>query len=159
MPSPKWNGVVAIGIHLRYLDSVMKIDIITICDYAKIERGCLSIIDSRDFLEVPRFPWRVYFGIAVKGTLMHDVPKGSFYVLTIFKKEDIEEADNGNLSDNRIVFKTTSPAIEDKGKFAIAGNIRGLIFNEAGDYIFRIESSDRVKADYTFRVVQSKEDD
>lgn len=135
----------------------MKIDIITICDYAKIDNGRLSIVDSRDFLEVPKFPRRVYIGIAVKGTLIHDMPDDSYYILSIFKKEDIEAADNGSLSENKIVFQTKSPAIKDKGKFAIAGNIRGLIFNSPGDYIFRIQSSDGVNCDYGFSVIQSKE--
>lgn len=134
----------------------MKIDIITICDYAKIENGRLSIVDSRDFLEVPKFPWRVYIGIAVKGTLMHDMPADSYYILSIFKKDDIKAANDGTLSENKIVFMTKSPAIEDKGKFAIAGNIRGLIFNNPGDYIFRIQSSDGMNCDYEFSVVQSK---
>lgn len=134
----------------------MKIDIITICDFAKIENGRLSIVDSRDSLQIPKFPWRVYIGIAVKGTLMHKMPKDSFYILSIFKKDDIKTADEGCLPDNKIVFKTQSPAIEDEGKFAIAGNIRGLIFNEPGEYIFRIQSSDGVKWDYNFNVTLSK---
>lgn len=137
----------------------MKIDIITICDYAKIEQGRLSIVDSRDFLEVPKFPWRVYIGIAVKGTLMHDMPKDSHYILSIFNKDDIKAADDGSLTERMTVFRAQSPAIEDKGKFAIAGNIRGLIFNEPGDYIFRIQSSDGARCDYRFSVVLSKRND
>lgn len=137
----------------------MKIDILTLCDYAKIESGKLTIVDTLDLITAPKFPWRAYFGFAIKGCLKHEMAADGYFLLSIFSEDDIEAAGNDTLPDDSYLFHTKSPAIQDKGRFAIAGNIRGLIFNHPGNYIFRIKTSDGVTRDYHFSVKNNKEDD
>lgn len=123
----------------------MKIIFFTLCDYATNEKGHLTIVNTRDLLEVEKLPWRAYLGFAIKGYFDKEYPQTTL-TLSIYKAEQ----------ESQPIFKTSADIKQGVGKFQMAGNLRGLIFNEEGEYEFRIESNHGLKFKDSFKIELSK---
>lgn len=120
----------------------MKIDLFTFCEYATNTAGELTIVKTVDNFYAERFPWRVYFGFAIKGRIINNPDKNTIISLRIYKKD--EPAND--------IFATESPIMENPGRFAMAGNLRGLIFSVPGTYIFKIDNNQGSIHEYEFSV-------
>lgn len=125
----------------------MTIELFTLCDFASNENGRLTIVNTLDNLTVGKLPWRAYIGFAIKGIIITEQPADTTLELSIFPK--------GN--EDAKLFEASSPIANKTGRFAAAGNLRGLIFDNEGDYIFRIASSNGLKSDYPFNVTAKKD--
>lgn len=120
----------------------MELVLFTLCDYASNAGGRLSIINTLDTITAERFPWRAYFGFALKGNILHNQPQDTVMRLTISHSEERD----------KYLFDTSSPVPTQQGRFAAAGNIRGIIFSRPGKYIFRVETNHGLLKEYPFTV-------
>ncbi len=123
----------------------MTLELFTLCEFASNAEGKLTIVNTIDTIPAEKFPWRAYFGFAIKGIIKHEHPVDTKLSLSILKKNS-----------DTTLFETTFPVIDKIGRFAAAGNLRGLIFEREGDYIFRVSTTDGLNIDYDFAVVLSK---
>lgn len=119
----------------------MTLELFTLCEYASNSKGKLTIVNTLDAIIAEKLPWRAYFGFALKGIIMHEHPANTKLFLSIIKQES-----------DLTLFSTSFPVIDKTGQFAAAGNIRGLIFDREGEYIFRVSTSDGLCRDYNFIV-------
>lgn len=126
----------------------MNIDLFTLCDYVSNHNGQLTIIDTFDSLNAHKFPWRAYFGIAVKMDIQKNITDN--FNICIYK-DDVPE--------NKLFNMSTPFNSKESGKFVFAGNIKGLIFEEAGLYHCTLCIGDSVIKDYEFHVNQQKNED
>lgn len=122
----------------------MKVIFFTLCDYAKNEGGRLTIVDTFDVVKAAKLPWRAYFGFALKILLDHDDADSEKIILSI----------NSQDNPNNILFETATelPKDQRQGLLAMAGNVKGLLFESAGAYCFRIYQDNREIYSYTFKV-------
>lgn len=127
----------------------MELVLFTLCDYASNEGGRLSIINTLDTITAERFPWRAYFGFALKGNILHNQPEDTVMRLTVSFGEEKD----------KYLFDASSPVPASQGRFAAAGNIRGLIFSRPGEYIFRVETNHGLLKEYPFNVTAKKTDE
>lgn len=123
----------------------MTLELFTLCEFASNAEGKLTIVNTLDTITAEKLPWRAYFGFAIKGLIKHEHPVDTKLSLSIFKENNKET-----------LFETTFPIIDKVGRFAAAGNLRGLIFEREGYYIFRVSTTDGLNIDYQFAVVLSK---
>lgn len=123
----------------------MDFELYTLCEYASNNDGSLTIVNTIDTINAAQFPWRAYFGVAVKANITEPLPDETTMAFTIFKEDD---------PDN-ILFSTISPFGNTVGRFVAAGNIKGLIFQSPGKYCFRISIGDTLNKDYMFEVKNS----
>ena len=123
----------------------MKVELFTLCDYVSNHNGHLTIIDTFETIEADKFPWRSYFGVALKVHLSN--PQSEVLKLNIYIHKD------GNLERN---FNATQEmTVQDAHKMVMAGNIKGLIFDAPGIYHFKVSLEERQIVDYTFSVKQT----
>lgn len=123
----------------------MTLELFTLCEYASNTGGKLTIVNTLDTITAEKFPWRAYFGFALKGIIKHEHPSDSKISLSILKEDN-----------NLAIFETTFPIIDKVGRFAAAANLRGLIFEQEGRYIFRVSNTDGLCVDYQFTVTLPK---
>lgn len=119
----------------------MIVELFTLCEYATNSNGSLTIVNTLDKIVVGKLPWRAYFGFAIKGIIKHEQPQNTRLSLTVFKDEEDQN-----------IFETTFPIIDKIGRFAAAGNLRGLIFEQEGIYVFKVASNNGLNIDYQFEV-------
>ena len=122
----------------------MTVQFFTLCDYAKNDGGSLTIVNTFDVVKAAKLPWRTYFGFALKVLL------------------DSADVDTKELSLNicsqtepgKSLFDTAVelPKEQRKGLLAMAGNVKGLLFEEVGDYAFKIYQDGREIYSYLFKV-------
>ena len=113
-------------------------------EYVSNHNGKLTIIDTFDAIEAERFPWRAYFGIAVKiGLSAEDAGKD---MLTIRIVDD----DGSKIFDAST--KLNLPYGGTAGKLVIASNVKGLIFPKSGIYRFEIVSDSEPIGVFSFEV-------
>ena len=124
----------------------MTVELFTLCDFASNDNGHLTIINTLDKIVADKLPWRAYFGFAISGTIKHEQPNNTILTLSIFKKRKKDS----------IIFETSTQIDSKIGKFAAAGNLRGLIFNKEGEYIFRIATNNGLRKDFPFNVTTSQ---
>lgn len=123
----------------------MNIDLFTLCDYVSNHNGQLTIIDTFDSLNAEKFPWRAYFGVAVKMDISKNVDKD--FNICIYKDGAPEKK----------LFNVDTPfSSKEYGKFVLAGNIKGLIFEEAGLYHCTLSIGNKVIKDCKFQVNQKR---
>ena len=120
----------------------MDIELFTLCDYATNDDGRLTIVNTLDNLVVDKFPWRAYFGFALKGTIKHIRQEDTILTLSLYLKGQEETC----------IFNSSAPLMNKVGRFAAAGNLRGLIFEQPGEYIFKVYSNNGLCREYVFDV-------
>lgn len=122
----------------------MKVIFFTLCDYAKNEGGRLTIIDTFDVVKAAKLPWRTYFGFALKVLLDNDNADSGKLVLCI----------NSQDNPDNVLFETAAelPKDQRQGLLAMAGNVKGLLFESTGAYCFRIFQENREIYSYLFKV-------
>lgn len=123
----------------------MTLELFTLCEYASNVEGKLTIVNTLDSIIAEKLPWRAYFGFAIKGLIKQEHLVDTKLSLSIFQENS-----------EATLFETTFPVIDKIGRFAAAGNLRGLIFEREGNYIFRVSTTDGLNIDYQFAVVLSK---
>ena len=121
----------------------MNIDFLTLCDFVSNNSGKLTIIDTFDDMYADKFPWRAYFGIAIKMSFKEKPKSGTFCMCII------EENNNTPIFQAETNISGTSPE-----KLVIASNIKGLIFETAGTYILKLQVDNKILRQHTFRVQQ-----
>lgn len=123
----------------------MKSEIITLCEYASEHNGRLTIIDAFDTITAIKFPWRAYFSIAIR----IDFTGCEIDFKTISMKI-ISATDS-----SKIVFEAESAFERPKnfGKLNMVAGFKGLIFNEAGNYLFTIMLDNQTIAECPFKVL------
>lgn len=121
------------------------VEILTLCEYASEHEGRLTIIDTFDAIGATKFPWRAYFYVATKIGITHDLSDYKTISLKIFSLTE----------PNKIVFETSSKFEPTKnlGKINLVAGFKGLIFENAGDYTFRICLDNDMIAECLFKVV------
>ncbi|MBD5193908.1 MAG: hypothetical protein HDS91_05260 [Bacteroidales bacterium] len=124
----------------------MDIELYTLCEYAANSNGSLTIINTLDTIKAQQFPWRAYFGVAVKARIVSPLIENTTMSFLIFKEDAPDE----------ILFSTSSPFGNSVGRFVAAGNIKGLLLHSPGKYCFRISIGDCIRKDYPFDVVIEK---
>lgn len=126
----------------------MKVELLTLCEYAANNGGKLTIVDTIDEILVDKFPWRAYFGIAMKIDMTDSPDKGTLSLA-------IHEANSTkNLFMSECHFES-----EGTTKIVAAGNVKGLIFQEAGTYIFSLSSEAEILGTISFLVRERSEKD
>ena len=128
----------------------MKPEILALCRYASERDGQLSIIDTFDSIVVTKLPWRDYFYIVAKINIIDCDVDYETFVLSIHCKDESEKQ----------IFKAASRFIppKDLGKLNIVAGLKGLIFEAAGNYCFRICMDETVIAEYPFKVILKDND-
>lgn len=123
----------------------MKIELFTFCNYAANDNGRLTIVDTLETIQCERLPWRAYFGFALKIAVSGNEPAEKLR-FTLCKK-----------GEKKSVFDTEAP-FEPKGHntMALAGNLRGLVFQTPGEYIFEVKLDETIIGTYKL-TVNSKE--
>lgn len=123
----------------------MNPEILTLCEYASEHNGHLTIIDTFDAIVATKFPWRAYFYIAAKV----NISDCNINCKTI--SMEIVSSDRST----KAIFETSSPfdRPQECGKLNLVSGFKGLIFEQAGDYNFRIYLDKSVIADCQFKVI------
>ena len=128
----------------------MTVDIFALCDYAKNDNGRLTIVDTFDSIRAAKLPWRAYFGFALKLQVTPDDLDGNELTLKISNQANLDVA----------IFETSTKLIsgQKKGSLSIAGNLKGLIFEQAGSYDFIVFLNGQEIYSHPFMVeVENKE--
>lgn len=128
----------------------MTVDIFALCDYAKNDNGRLTIVDTFDSIKASKLPWRAYFGFALKLRAGSDDLDGKELKLMISSQANPDAA----------IFETATKLTsgQKKGLLSIAGNLKGLIFEQAGQYDFKVLIDNQEIYSYSFMVeVENKE--
>lgn len=122
----------------------MNIEICTLCEYASDHQGRLTIVDTFDTVKASKLPWREYFYIALKVNLDKDHKPYSTMSIVVEKQDDGSE-----------LFATKGPVElgSDISKFTTVAGFKGLIFNSAGSYLFKIMLDDDVIVVHPFNVI------
>lgn len=103
---------------------IMKLEMLAIGNYASNNQGHLTIVETFDALKADKFPWRAYFGVAAKVRFDEGESRKNFSI--IIKSADVSK---------KPIFQVESEApLSPGGKLVMAGNIKGLVFEEAGMY-------------------------
>ena len=89
-----------------------------------------------------KLPWRAYFGFALKGTIKHIRHEDTTLTLSLYLKGQEETC----------IFNSSAPLMKKVGRFAAASNLRGLIFEQPGEYIFKVRSNNGLSREYVFEV-------
>ena len=121
----------------------MKVGLFSLCDYAVNNGGKLTIVGSFDSLAAPKFPWRAYFGVAVKMDIAGEHLAGRNFNMYIYPE---------GAASNRIFSVKTPLGSNVADKLVLAGNIKGLIFEKPGMYHYVLAVDDEVVMDYGFSV-------
>lgn len=121
----------------------MKIELFTLCDYVSNNNGKLTIVNTFDALTASKFPWRAYFGVAIKIDLAEAKAENSQFAMHIHKEGDEQ---------TRLFNVNTTIKPQEMDKLVFAGNIKGLIFAEPGVYHYVISIDDDILLDYLFTV-------
>ena len=127
----------------------MEVELFALCDYAVNNGGKLTIVGTFDTLTAPKFPWRAYFGVAVKLNMEGEPLVKQSFDMYIYREGDKE---------NRIFEARTPLEPKDAEKMVLAGNIKGLIFGEPARYHYVLAVDDNLLGDYEFNVVLKYED-
>lgn len=130
----------------------MTTELFALGEYVSNHNGRLSIIDTFDAIQAEHFPWRAYFGIAVKISVAPDDTSREMLYMRIV-------SDNGKTVLFETSTKLTQPADKKGGKLVIASNVKGLIFPEPGLYHFCIMADAERITDYVFEVKSSKKEE
>ncbi len=123
----------------------MKVDLFTLCDYASNNNGRLCIIDTFDEIVADNFPWRAYFGVALKLRISEDEKNGGEVRMIIADENGVD------------IFNAITPLTEGYGKLTMAGNIKGLIFDIPGEYKFTVSYNGSVIIEKKFDVIKKEE--
>ncbi len=107
----------------------MKILISALCNYASENNGSFTIIDTFDNLVVERFPWRVYFSYVLSVCLDETINSYKEVTFVIKNKKTKDEVFS---SKNKLENSCANY------KFNAVISLKGLIFNEAGEYLFNV---------------------
>lgn len=125
----------------------MKPEIVALCEYASEAKGRLTIVDTFESIAATKFPWRAYFYAVSKIDLMNLVPDGQPITISIV----------GSQKNTPPVFEASSPCSKnDMGKINIIAGFKGLIFESAGDYYFRVTIGDKIVVNHLFKVVEKE---
>lgn len=122
----------------------MKPEILTLCEYASEHNGQLTIVDTFDAIAALKFPWRAYFYVAAKIDLDGcDIDYKTMSLCVVSKEEPAKP-----------VFEASSKFArpDDMGKLVVVAGLKGLIFESAGEYCFRIKLDNTTIAEYPFKV-------
>lgn len=119
----------------------MTIDLFTLCEFASNNAGSLTIVNTLDRISADHLPWRAYIAFAIKGALPAGSQSETKLKLKIFQQEN-----------KSIIFETEIAIPPTVGSFVAAGNLRGLIINEAGKYVFQLSDQCGFDRDYIFNV-------
>lgn len=123
----------------------MKIELFTLCEFAANNNGKLTIVDTIDSFIADKFPWRAYFGIALKLGLDSDIKhSGNDRPFSIYL---CKEGENERLFTAETMLNTVKD-----DKVVLAANIKGLIFKSPGIYHFYLKMDDTILEDYIFEV-------
>lgn len=115
-----------------------------LCDYAKNDGGRLTIVDTFDNIRAEKLPWRAYFGFAMKLHVNPEDFNGKELILKIFNQEH---------PDSPLFCTSTELASEGKkGQLSVAGNLKGLLFENTGVHDFKVYLDDHEIFTYTFSV-------
>lgn len=123
----------------------MKPEILTLCEYASEHNGHLTIVDTFDAITATKLPWRAYFSVAYKIDLSDYTGEPKTVAMRVVSAKD---ADN-------VVFEANSPFNHPGsfGKLNMVANFKGLIFEEPGEYLFRILFDTTTIAECAFKVI------
>ena len=124
---------------------MMKTELFTLCNYAANNNGMLTIVDTIDGFTADKFPWRAYFGIALKIKLdsgLKESPQEKHFSMYLCKEGE----------DERLFSATTTLNTIKEDRLVLAANIKGLIFKSAGTYHFYLSLNDTLLEDYQFEV-------
>lgn len=124
----------------------MKPEIMTLCEYASENNGRLTIVDAFDAIIATKMPWRAYFSVASRIDFTGCDIDYKTVSMKIFLTED----------SSKVVFEAESPFNRPKDfeKLNMVAGFKGLIFNEAGDYLFTISLDDSIIAECPFKVIK-----
>ena len=128
----------------------MTVELFVLCDYAKNDNGRLTIVDTFDSIRAAKLPWRAYFGFALKMLAGPDDFDDKELTLKIASQENPDAA----------IFETSTKltSSQKKGSLSIAGNLKGLIFEQAGLHDFKVLLGGQEIYSHTFMVeVENKE--
>ena len=127
----------------------MKIELFSLCEYATNNDGKLTIVNTIDRFIADKFPWRAYFGLALKLGLDSDIKDSnndSRFSIYLCKEGEDERL---------FTAETMLNTVKDE-KVVLAANIKGLIFKAAGIYHFYLKLGETILEDYTFEVKENK---
>ena len=122
----------------------MTIELFALAEYVSNHNGRLTIIDTFDAIVAEKFPWRAYFGIAVKIGLSPEESSKDSLTMRIL-------ADDGMVIFDAAT-KLNLPDKEKAGKLVIASNVKGLIFPRSGNYSLEISSDSELIGRFLFEV-------
>lgn len=126
----------------------MKPEIITLCEYASEHNGQLTIVNTFDALAAAKFPWRAYFHVAAKINIT-DCTK---HYETV--KMYIVSNNSG-----AIIFEASSPFTKERiDKFNVVAGLKGLIFDQPGEYLLKLSLDNDMIVEYPFKVVEKKDE-
>lgn len=126
----------------------MKPEIITLCEYASEHNGQLTIVNTFDALVATKFPWRAYFHVAAKINII-DCAK-HYGTVKMF----IVSNNSGS-----IIFEASSPFTKEKiDKFNVVAGLKGLIFDQPGEYLLKLSLDNDMIVEYPFKVVEKKDE-
>jgi len=123
----------------------MKSEIFTLCEYASEHNGHLTIVDTFDAIIATKLPWRAYFSVASKIDLNDYAGEYETVSMRVVSAKDLD----------KVVFEASSPFNhpESFGKLNMVANFKGLIFEESGEYLFRILFDSTIIAECAFKVI------
>lgn len=123
----------------------MKSEILTLCEYASEHNGHLTIVDTFDAIIATKLPWRAYFSVASKIDLSDYAGEYKTVSMKVVSAKDSD----------KVVFEASSPFNhpESFGKLNMVANFKGLIFEEPGEYLFRILFDATIIAECVFKVI------
>lgn len=122
----------------------MVVDLFALCDYAKNDGGRLTIIDTFDNIRAEKLPWRAYFGFALRMIISPEDSNGKELSLKISSQEK---------PDIPLFCTSTKLSLAGKKGFvSIAGNPKGLLFENAGRHVFKVFLDDQEIYSHSFNI-------
>lgn len=120
----------------------------TLCEYASENNGRLTIVDAFDTIIAAKLPWRAYFSVASRIDFTGCEINCKTVSMRIVSAKDA----------SKVVFEADSPfeRPKDFGKLNMVAGFKGLIFTEAGDYLFTISLDDSIIAECPFKVINKE---
>ncbi|MCD8312555.1 MAG: hypothetical protein LUC24_00155 [Bacteroidales bacterium] len=127
----------------------MKVEIATLCKYASDHNGSLTIVDTFDRLFADKFPFKTDFCFVFRVNV-EGLPVGSHKIC-------LDIADNRNET-SKIFGGQYNFAMKDNiENVNCAANLKGLVFDAAGQYDIRVSFDDETIITHPFKLLHKDE--
>lgn len=130
---------------------IMNLDIFVLCRYATEHGGSLTIVDTINFIEAHRLPWKDDFYIVAKFNPGPNNNMGGDLFIKIFSLSD--DGERKEIFKNKMSFECK----EEQAIINIIAEFQGFIFKNAGSHLLALYLDDELLGECRFNVLNMEE--